>query len=228
LNVEDGKLKERNKKMFGFLLGTLQQFKKDMSVKSEAHSRREQIEMKVEAKVVEEQDKLIEQHKQLLVEKKQKAEALKEAIRKKEEEKEQQLLTLQWKRHRQLLSNFIKTKTQPSIFYLPIRHNSVTAELLKASKSDFEESYQKKISELNSVIQTTNNGSTEEQQSAHTNDLKQDSTNEKNNTTKEDENKNSNQEETSHSSDDDDKANEDVKETTFRSQDSANEQMDDD
>jgi len=136
LQVDDHQLKQRNRKMFDVLRGTLQQFKKDISVKTESLSRREELELKVEAKVVEEKDRLLEQHRRLIREKKEKAKILREQIRKKEEEKELQLLTIQWNRHRELLWNFIKTKSKPHIYYLPTKHNETTLALLEASKND--------------------------------------------------------------------------------------------
>jgi hypothetical protein len=137
LNVEDKQLKQRNKKMLGVILGTLNKFQKDMSSKNDATERREQLEQKVEAKVQEEQDKLREQNERQLKELTQKAEQLNSEIMRRKEEKEFQLLHKQWKSNRLLLSGYIKTKSKPSIYYLPANNNEKTAALLDEARKSY-------------------------------------------------------------------------------------------
>jgi len=133
---DDSQLKQRNIKILGLINGTLQRFKKDLSEKNEARSRREEIEQKVEAQVIEESTKLREEHKRNLIEQREKAKRIREELREKEEERELRILSNQWKKQRENLSKFIKTKSFPQLYYLPANHTDETRALLEASAKE--------------------------------------------------------------------------------------------
>jgi len=110
-------IKKRNKKMFGMLLGTLQQFKKDQGQKSDVEQRRLEIEHKVENKVEQERGELLEKHKKILHEQKERELSLADEIRKKQEQTELALLEHKWAKHKTLVANFTHTKAAPFIYY---------------------------------------------------------------------------------------------------------------
>lgn len=119
--VNDERMKQRNARMFGSLLGHLKQFKTDLEKKSDAILRREEIEQKVTEKVIKEQEALLEKQKQEHEERKAKEMLLRDDIKMKQEEKELRLLNLKWQIHHSELEGFLKTETKPPIYYRPVR-----------------------------------------------------------------------------------------------------------
>eukprot|EP01100_Stratorugosa_tubuloviscum_P007728 TRINITY_DN3190_c1_g1_i1.p1 TRINITY_DN3190_c1_g1~~TRINITY_DN3190_c1_g1_i1.p1 ORF type:complete len:359 (+),score=175.61 TRINITY_DN3190_c1_g1_i1:121-1197(+) len=126
----DDRLKQRNRKMFGFLVNTLQDFKKTITNKSEQHIKREEVEKQIEAKVNEEKERLHEQHQRTIKEEREAKFRLKEEARKREREKQAKELEEFVQRQSTFLQNFLRTKAEPSIYYLPVKHNTITAEKL--------------------------------------------------------------------------------------------------
>lgn len=108
---------QRNKRIFGVILGTLKQFKtedKEHSTTSQAINRKE-LETKIEVKKVEERKKLSEEKRRLEREKfkeQRTIEILEEKIRLTENFEI-------WKKMQTNMKNSIRTKAQPHIFYLP-------------------------------------------------------------------------------------------------------------
>jgi len=117
-----GKDKQRNKKLFGaLLLGTLQSFKKDLNKNksTETAKRRVELEHKVEQKVQQDQEQFLQQQRRAIEEQKEKEQKARNDIKQKQEEIENKLLVMKWKRHHEELSHFTKTETKPCIFYKP-------------------------------------------------------------------------------------------------------------
>jgi pinin len=117
LKSESKEVKQRDKKIFGILVGTLQKFKEDSVKKSEIITHREEIVQKIETKVSQQREEELEKLRNSLKEEKAKELSQLESIKKKQEEKEQEMLNLRWKQHEKLLSNFLKTEAKPPIFY---------------------------------------------------------------------------------------------------------------
>ncbi len=44
----------------------------------------------------------------------------------------------EWNSHDRMLMGYIKTKSKPSIFYLPVEHNETTEHLLKQTQEEIE------------------------------------------------------------------------------------------
>ncbi|CAK9304177.1 unnamed protein product [Gordionus sp. m RMFG-2023] len=126
----------RNKRMFGHLLGTLTQFKKD-SDQAKEKSRatlRTEIERKLEDKANQEKQDLLLEKRQLFTQQKQaknrmKALEIKIEILKLEEA---------WEEYQNQMKRFVKTQTHPNIFYLPALMNLEMQSKLDTSTNKIE------------------------------------------------------------------------------------------
>lgn len=124
-------VKRRNRRMFGALLGTLQQFRKEDAKfkKSEAASKREEALKKAEAKAEtttrelrtkQREDHMARKHAE--IEKKKKLILTGNKMR-------AEISFHRRVEHRRKLVNFIFTKAEPAVLWLPKKHNSATEEL---------------------------------------------------------------------------------------------------
>jgi len=121
LDTSGEETKKRSRNMFTMLVGTLQSFKNDISNKSEADQRREELEQKIQTKVKEEAENFKEEQRRILLEQKEKEQVLRDEIKQQQEQKELQLLNLKWDNHRSELSAFLKTEAKPAIYYRPAK-----------------------------------------------------------------------------------------------------------
>ncbi|XVE94017.1 hypothetical protein REPUB_Repub01dG0244000 [Reevesia pubescens] len=157
---EDPSLINRNKRMLGQLLGTLERFRKEDKQLSgtEAYVRRSNSLQRAEQKAREESEKLRQQEREQIAEKRRRDLTLRARVAAKAEEKKLELLFLQWSEHHKKLSNFIRTKTEPPIYYSPtkpldedatIREQQKEQEFLEWKTARREElsEYQKQIGE---------------------------------------------------------------------------------
>ncbi|KAI4299021.1 hypothetical protein L6164_032516 [Bauhinia variegata] len=117
----DPRLVNRNKRMLGQLLGTLEKFKKeDMQLSgTEAYMRRSNALQRAEQRALEESERLRKQERELIADKRRRDLTLRARVAAKTEEKKLELLFLRWSEHNKRLSNFIRTKAEPPIYYLP-------------------------------------------------------------------------------------------------------------
>ncbi|GAN00708.1 hypothetical protein MAM1_0001d00130 [Mucor ambiguus] len=108
---------KRNKRLFGALLGTLNKFKDETEKNSEVDKKRQAINEKLHEKLERERAQLQES---LRERREQKMKLAEEKL-----EKEKQLWQDKKERSRlqqdELLANFLKTTTQPALYYLPQR-----------------------------------------------------------------------------------------------------------
>ncbi|KAK9929443.1 hypothetical protein M0R45_026543 [Rubus argutus] len=120
---EDPSLVNRNKRMLGQLLGTLEKFRKeDMQLSgTEAFMRRSNSLQRAEQRAREESERLRIQEREQIAEKRRRDLTLRARVAAKTEEKKLELLFLQWSEHHKKLSNFIRTKAEPPIYYLPTK-----------------------------------------------------------------------------------------------------------
>ncbi|PKI46004.1 hypothetical protein CRG98_033644 [Punica granatum] len=165
---EDPSLVNRNKRMLGQLLGTLEKFRKeDMKLSgTEAYMRRNNSLQRAEQKAREESEKLRQQEREQIAEKRKQDLTLRARVAAKAEEKKLELLFLRWSEHQRKLCNFIrlflllvqKTKTKPPIYYLPtkpVEEDAASAEQAreqtflewKAARRQELSEYQKQIGE---------------------------------------------------------------------------------
>ncbi|KAJ1293996.1 hypothetical protein BS78_01G112400 [Paspalum vaginatum] len=119
---EDPNLVRRNKRMLGQLLvGTLEKFQQEDKKlsNSEAFLRRSETQRKAEQKVREESERLRQQEREQIAEKRKRDMTLRARVAAKAEEKRLELLYIQWTEHHKKLSNFLRTKAEPPIYYMP-------------------------------------------------------------------------------------------------------------
>ncbi|EKX49853.1 hypothetical protein GUITHDRAFT_135558 [Guillardia theta CCMP2712] len=120
-SAEKTDIRGRNRRMFGNLLGQLQKAKKqeeDIS-KSQIMQKRHELEVKVETKAKENSEKLKEEFKiQQREERRKNLEKIRE-IRSKQQEMLHQLSLMRAKKQSKLESRFIRTKSEPHIYWIP-------------------------------------------------------------------------------------------------------------
>ncbi|XP_078444589.1 protein-protein interaction regulator family protein [Wolffia australiana] len=120
---EDPSLVKRNRRMLGQLLGTLEKFQqedKKLST-SEAYMRRSDSLQRAEQRAKEESERLRQQEREQIAIKRRRDLTLRARIAAKAEEKKLELLFIRWSEHHKRLCNFLRTKTEPQIYYLPTR-----------------------------------------------------------------------------------------------------------
>ncbi|KAI6678662.1 hypothetical protein NL676_039458 [Syzygium grande] len=93
-----------------------------------------QILYKELSKEREESEKLRQQEREQIAQKRKQDLTLRARIAAKAEEKKLELLFLHWTEHQRKLSNFIRTKTKPSIYYLPAKPLEKDATLIEQRK----------------------------------------------------------------------------------------------
>ncbi|XP_065057914.1 pinin-like [Rhopilema esculentum] len=128
---EDSGTKSRNRRMFGFLVGTLQRFKEDTRQKTRGEKKREEIEKKLEEKAAQEKQELITQKRELFQARREKQQELKFL----ETKMENAVLKEEILEHNKHLGNFIRLKCNPPLFYLPVKHTEETKRLLEETKT---------------------------------------------------------------------------------------------
>lgn len=147
----DPKLKQRNQRLLGVLMGTLQRAKddreKEVSSQDAVVSRQREMTKKIEEKVEAERTELQAQYRATIEEKrKQRIEAEQELRKKRREESEcrvkermdteEKRLNEYYEQQRALSSKYILTTTYPPVAYLPVQHTDATTKLLEQQKSN--------------------------------------------------------------------------------------------
>lgn len=156
---ENPSLVKRNRRMFGALLGTLEKFRQEdkQLSGSDAFLRRSDSLKRAEQRAQEESEKLRQQERELLAEKRRRDLILRARLAAKAEEKQLELLFIQWMEHHSKLSKFLRTKSEPHIFYMSAKPAAELEKIIEDQQKDFEEwkstrreelsMYQKEVSE---------------------------------------------------------------------------------
>ncbi|KAL9259893.1 Pinin-like protein [Drosera capensis] len=157
---EDPKLVSRNRRMLGQLLGTLEKFRKeDMQLSgTEAYMRRSNSLQRAEQRAREESEKLRQQEREQIAENRKRDLILRARVWAKAEERKLDLLFLKWCEHNKRLTNFLRTKAEPPIYYSPVKPLEEDPSLAeqkkeqillewKAARREELSAYQKQLSE---------------------------------------------------------------------------------
>ncbi|KXS20697.1 hypothetical protein M427DRAFT_51678 [Gonapodya prolifera JEL478] len=131
-NTQNAETKQRTKRMFGQLLGTLNKFKEQTATKTEAQIRREEFERSLSEKLAKEKAELAVK---VATENEERRKLRDEQRKKEEETKRVQLMELQ-RRNKSHLSNYVKTTASPPIYYLPAKMSDAVQEVLTAQKRE--------------------------------------------------------------------------------------------
>ncbi|XP_022762912.1 pinin-like isoform X2 [Durio zibethinus] len=100
----------------------------------EPYMRRSNSLQRAEQRAREESEKLRQQEREQIAEKRRRDLTLRARVAAKAEEKKLALLFLQWSEHHKKINNFIRTKTEPPIYYLPTKPLDEDATICKQRK----------------------------------------------------------------------------------------------
>ncbi|XP_057315466.1 pinin-like [Hydractinia symbiolongicarpus] len=142
--TEDKETKSRNRRMFGLLVGTLKQFKRESQVKTEQEAKQEEKLSKVEEQVQKDKQDALNERRELYQTKRDKQQEL----RKIEFKLEMAELSVEMKAHYEKFKDFIQLKSTPRVFYKPAIHNEKTEKLLEESKETMSESLEQRLKEI--------------------------------------------------------------------------------
>lgn len=123
--------KERNRRMFGSLLGTLQRFKKEETQLKDKEEKKAKIERRLEEEALKEKESLVVRKRELFIQRKQQQREIKNIEIKMGLVRNFEI----FERQINCTMNFIKTEFDPSVFYLPKIHNEKTEKKLEKTRS---------------------------------------------------------------------------------------------
>jgi len=167
LQNKDSNSQLRNKRMLGFILGTLKDFRADDKQRSSTQQaqQRKELEEKIEIKKVEERQRMIDEKKRLEDEKYRETRNI-EIVEKKIELTEQ---FEAWKKNQLSYKMFLRTKRKSHIYYLPKNLNEKTEKMLAESAAQIEKEIQSRLKYTEKEIQKLNEEIDELNKSKETN-----------------------------------------------------------
>lgn len=121
----------RSRRLFGFLVGHLQKANATLDAeKNDARQEKQRaLEEEVEEKLSQVSRELAEARRQEYLSQKEQDRELVRSLRQQIAEKDAELLKAKLKSHYAHMAAFVRTRHEPSIFWMPSKHNSVTREL---------------------------------------------------------------------------------------------------
>ncbi|EFN77246.1 pinin [Harpegnathos saltator] len=147
----DERSRQRNKRMFGALLGTLQKFRQEETKLKAKEDKKAEVEARVEEAKRREKEELRRERQQLFLSRKRQLAEVRALEIKLARSRQFQ----DWRNAQLFLASFIKTRAQPSIYYVPKRKHPQTELLLAQSTKELYEEIEKRekilIEQLNLI-----------------------------------------------------------------------------
>lgn len=147
----DERSRQRNKRMFGALLGTLQKFRQEETKLKAKEDKKAEVEARVEEARKREKEELRRERQQLFLSRKRQLAEVRALEAKLARSRQFQ----DWRNAQLPLASFIKTRAQPSIYYVPKRKHPQTDMLLVQSTKELYEEIERRekalVEELNLI-----------------------------------------------------------------------------
>lgn len=136
----DERSRQRNKRMFGALLGTLQKFRLEETKLKAKEDKKAEVEARVEEARRREKEELRRERQQLFLSRKRQLAEVRALEAKLARSRQFQ----DWRAAQLPLASYIKTHAQPSIYYIPKRKNPQTETLLAQSAKELHEEIERR------------------------------------------------------------------------------------
>ncbi|XP_058129281.1 pinin [Anopheles ziemanni] len=145
----DERSRARNRRIFGSLLGTLQKFSQEESKLKSKEEKKALIERKVEEQEKKEREHMRKEKQCLFIDRKRQQLEIRAL-----EAKVAKLKDLEtWEKSKRPLRNFIKTKSNPPIFFLPKRMNAAMGKKLEECQQEHQIMMEQKQQEVKESIE---------------------------------------------------------------------------
>ncbi|XP_012217379.1 pinin [Linepithema humile] len=144
----DERSRQRNKRMFGALLGTLQKFRQEETKLKAKEDKKAEVEARVEEARRREKEELRRERQQLFLSRKKQLAVVRALEVKLARSRQFQ----NWRSAQLPLASFIKTRAQPSIYYAPKRKHPQTDMLLAQSAKELYEEIEKREKALDEEL----------------------------------------------------------------------------
>ncbi|XP_013408539.1 pinin [Lingula anatina] len=145
----DKKGLQRNRRMFGLLLGTLQRFKEDSKEKTDKEQHRQEILQKLEDREKQEKDDIRKERQSLFKERR----AQQARIQRLEQKMEMVQMHEEWVKQTEYYKHFIRTKAKPHLFYMPKVSTSTTSKQIKETAKVIEDLIKEKKKKLDEELE---------------------------------------------------------------------------
>ncbi|XP_017767404.1 PREDICTED: pinin [Eufriesea mexicana] len=136
----DERSRQRNKRMFGALLGTLQKFRQEETKLKAKEDKKAEVEARVEEARRREKEELRRERQQLFLSRKRQLAEVRALEAKLARSRQFQ----DWRAAQLPLASFIKTRAQPPIYYVPKRKHPQTDILLTQSAKELHEEIERR------------------------------------------------------------------------------------
>ncbi|KAG7199296.1 hypothetical protein KM043_018151 [Ampulex compressa] len=136
----DERSRQRNKRMFGALLGTLQKFRQEETKLKAKEDKKAEVEARVEEARRREKEELRRERQQLFLSRKRQLAEVRALEAKLARSRQFQ----DWRAAQLPLASFIKTRAQPAIYYIPKRKHPQTDVLLAQSAKELHDEIERR------------------------------------------------------------------------------------
>ena len=148
---DGGASKQRDRKMFGVLMGTLREAKQQALASGVAAMRQQKME-RVDAKLLADRERSLLAQREKLATEKVALTQQREAVLAQRAELDEIMRTVSAMVHAARLACFIRTETEPPLYYLPVKHNQATRNRLAKQRETVLQPMLAKLGELRPFI----------------------------------------------------------------------------